>query len=126
VHHAAGEGGAPRVAAQPEQDGHGDVGIRAQRRAGPPGPVEPADAVLGRAHAAQHGQRQSLLAALGQLHGGLGAGPAMAFLTTGAGTSIGAISGTLLIARRRVVGLVVACLLAGAVVLGWTASAVLG
>ena len=60
------------------------------------------------------------------MHGGLGAGPAMAFLTTGAGTSVGAISGTLLIARRRVVGLVVACLMVGAIVLGWIASAVLG
>jgi hypothetical protein len=50
----------------------------------------------------------------------------MAFLTTGAGTSVGAISGMLLIARRRVVGLVVACLLAGAVVLGWIAATVLG
>jgi uncharacterized membrane protein YraQ (UPF0718 family) len=60
------------------------------------------------------------------MHGGLGPGPAMAFLTTGAGTSVGAISGTLLIARRRVVGIVLASLLVGAVVLGWTASIVLG
>jgi uncharacterized membrane protein YraQ (UPF0718 family) len=59
------------------------------------------------------------------MHGGLGAGPAMAFLTTGAGTSVGAISGTLLIARRRVVGIVIASLLVGAVVLGWIASVVL-
>lgn len=50
----------------------------------------------------------------------------MAFLTAGAGTSGGAISGMLLIARRRVVGIVVASLLVGAVVLGWIASAVLG
>lgn len=60
------------------------------------------------------------------MHGGLGAGPAMAFLTTGAGTSIGAITGMLLIARRRVVTLVVASLLVGAVLLGWIASVVLG
>jgi uncharacterized membrane protein YraQ (UPF0718 family) len=41
-----------------------------------------------------------LVASLRQ--GGMGAGPAMAFLITGAGTSIGAISGGLLIARWRV------------------------
>ena len=53
------------------------------------------------------------------LHGGLGTGAAMAFLVTGAGTCVGAISGALLIARRRVVGLVVALLLAGGILLGW-------
>lgn len=35
------------------------------------------------------------------MHGGLGAGPAMAFLVTGAGTSAAAIAGGLLIARWR-------------------------
>jgi len=60
------------------------------------------------------------------MHGGLGSGPAMAFLVSGAGTSVGAITGALLIARRRVVGLVVALLLAGAMVLGWIAMVVLG
>jgi uncharacterized membrane protein YraQ (UPF0718 family) len=59
------------------------------------------------------------------MNGGLGAGPAMAFLVSGAGTSIGAITGLLLIARRRVVGLVVALLLTGAIVLGWVAAATL-
>jgi uncharacterized membrane protein YraQ (UPF0718 family) len=54
--------------------------------------------------------------------GGLGSGPAMAFLIGGAGTSLGAITGALLIARRRVVALVVALVFAGAVVLGWTAA----
>jgi uncharacterized membrane protein YraQ (UPF0718 family) len=54
--------------------------------------------------------------------GGLGPGPAMAFLISGAGTSIGAITGALLIARARVVALVVALLLAGAIVLGWLAA----
>ena len=49
----------------------------------------------------------------------------MAFLVSGAGTSIGAITGALLIARRRVVGLVVGLLLAGAIVLGWTAALIL-
>jgi hypothetical protein len=53
------------------------------------------------------------------IHGGLGPGAAMAFLVTGAGTSVGAISGAFLIARRRGVALVVALLLAGGVVLGW-------
>ncbi len=56
------------------------------------------------------------------MHGGLGVGPATAFLVSGAGTSVGAISGALLIARRRVVGLVVGLLLAGAIVLGWIAA----
>lgn len=60
------------------------------------------------------------------VRGGLGAGPAMAFLLSGAGTSVGAITGALLIARRRVVGLVVALLLLGAMVLGWIAAAALG
>lgn len=55
------------------------------------------------------------------MDGGMGAGPALAFLVTGAGTSIGAISGMLLIARRRVVALVVGSLLVGAVLLGWLA-----
>ena len=60
------------------------------------------------------------------IHGGLGLGPAMAFLVTGAGTSIGAITGAFVIARVRVIALVVALLLAGAVVLGGLAGAVLG
>ncbi|GAA3153086.1 uncharacterized membrane protein YraQ (UPF0718 family) [Kribbella aluminosa] len=55
------------------------------------------------------------------MDGGMGAGPALAFLITGAGTSIGAISGMLLIARRRVVALVVGLLYLGAVTLGWLA-----
>ena len=42
------------------------------------------------------------------MDGGMGSGAAMAFLITGAGTSIGAVSGMLLIARWRVVALVVA------------------
>jgi uncharacterized protein len=58
--------------------------------------------------------------------GGLSAGAAMAFLITGAGTSIPAISGALVIARRRVVGLVVALLFVGAVILGWIAALTLG
>jgi hypothetical protein len=42
----------------------------------------------------------------------------MAFLVAGAGTSVGAISGALLVARRRVVALVIALLYAGGVGLG--------
>ncbi|MGD0018983.1 MAG: permease [Candidatus Limnocylindrales bacterium] len=59
------------------------------------------------------------------MHGGMGPGPAMAFLITGAGTSIGAISGGLLIARWRVIAIVVGTLWVGAIVLGLTAGAVL-
>jgi uncharacterized membrane protein YraQ (UPF0718 family) len=64
-----------------------------------------------------------MLAAL--MDGGMGPGPAMAFLVTGAGTSIGAISGLFVIARLRVVGLVVALLFSGALVLGWVTQLVL-
>ena len=45
----------------------------------------------------------------------------MAFLVTGAGTSVGAITGLLVIARARVVSLVVSLLFGGALVLGWIA-----
>ncbi|HEX9039585.1 MAG TPA: permease [Trebonia sp.] len=60
------------------------------------------------------------------IQGGLGLGPAMAFLVTGAGTSIGAITGAFVIARARVIALVVALLFAGALVLGGLTGAVLG
>jgi uncharacterized membrane protein YraQ (UPF0718 family) len=60
------------------------------------------------------------------VHGGLGLGPAMAFLVTGAGTSIGAITGAFVIARGRIIGLVVALLFAGALVLGALTGAILG
>lgn len=59
------------------------------------------------------------------MEGGMGAGPAMAFLVTGAGTSVGAISGLFVIARARVVGLVVALLFGGALVMGWIAQLLL-
>lgn len=62
----------------------------------------------------------------GLMEGGMGPGPAMAFLVTGAGTSIGAVGGMLVIARRRVVGLTVTILLVGAVVLGAVTQAWLG
>jgi uncharacterized membrane protein YraQ (UPF0718 family) len=57
------------------------------------------------------------------IDGGMGTGPAMAFLVTGAGTSLGAISGGLLIARWRVLTLVVGSLWIGAIVLGLATSA---
>jgi hypothetical protein len=55
------------------------------------------------------------------MDGGMGAGPALAFLVTGAGTSVGAFSGMLVIARWRVVALVVGSLWAGSIVLGYLA-----
>lgn len=60
------------------------------------------------------------------IHGGLGLGPAMAFLITGAGTSVGAITGAFVIARVRVIALVVALLFSGALVFGGITGAVLG
>lgn len=64
-----------------------------------------------------------LVAAL--MDGGMGTGPALAFLVTGAGTSIGAVAGLLVIARRRVVGLVVVILVVAAMLLGWFGTLVL-
>lgn len=59
------------------------------------------------------------------MDGGMGPGPALAFLVTGAGASIGAISGLFVIARKRVVGLVVALLFMGALAMGWFGQLVL-
>lgn len=67
----------------------------------------------------------SLPLVAGLVDGGMGPGAAMAFLVTGAGTSLGAISGMLVIARRRVVALTVGILLVGALGLGAIAQAVL-
>jgi hypothetical protein len=53
------------------------------------------------------------------LDAGMSPGAAMAFLITGAGTSIGAIVGALTIARWRVVALVVAVLWIGAMLAGY-------
>jgi hypothetical protein len=53
------------------------------------------------------------------IHGGMSPGAAIAFLITGAGTSVGSISGMLVIARWRVVALVVATLFVTAVATGW-------
>jgi len=49
---------------------------------------------------------------------GMSPGAALALIITGAGTSVGAISGAFIIARRRVVGLIVGSLWVGAVVAG--------
>ncbi len=57
--------------------------------------------------------------------GGMGPGPTVAFLITGSGTSIGAISGGLLITRWRVIAIVVGTLWAGAIVCGLVAQAIL-
>lgn len=56
------------------------------------------------------------------LHGGMAPGAGIAFLITGAGTSVGAISGMLVIARWRVVALVVGTLVVTAMVTGWLAA----
>jgi len=53
------------------------------------------------------------------VHGGMSPGAAIAFLITGAGTSVASISGMLVIARWRVVALVVATLFVTAVTTGW-------
>ncbi|HQA77268.1 MAG TPA: permease [Propionicimonas sp.] len=55
------------------------------------------------------------------LHGGMAPGAGIAFLITGAGTSIGAISGLLVIARGRVVALVIGTLVFTAIATGWLA-----
>lgn len=56
------------------------------------------------------------------LHGGMAPGAGLAFLITGAGTSVGAISGMLLIARWRIVAVVIGTLLVAAIAMGWLAS----
>jgi uncharacterized membrane protein YraQ (UPF0718 family) len=53
------------------------------------------------------------------LDAGMSPGAAMAFLITGAGTSMGAIGGALTIARWRVIGLVIGTLWVGAVIFGF-------
>ncbi len=63
----------------------------------------------------------SLPMVAGLMDGGMGPGAAMAFIVTGAGTSIGAITGLLVIARTRVVALAVGSLFVGAIVLGYLA-----
>jgi hypothetical protein len=55
----------------------------------------------------------------GMLSSGMSAGAALAFLITGAGTSLGALAGAMTIARWRVIGLVVATLWLGAIACGF-------
>jgi uncharacterized protein len=55
----------------------------------------------------------------GLLDLGMSPGAALAFLITGAGTSVGAVGGALTIARWRIVGLVVGTLWVGAVIAGY-------
>ena len=50
---------------------------------------------------------------------GMSAGAALAFLITGAGTSIGALAGALTIARWRVITIVIGALFTGAIILGF-------
>jgi hypothetical protein len=67
----------------------------------------------------------SLPLVAGLMDGGMGSGPAMAFLVTGAGTSIAALSGALLIARWRVISIVVGSLWLGGILLGLVAGVLL-
>jgi len=53
------------------------------------------------------------------LESGMSQGAALAFLITGAGTSIGAIGGALTIARWKVIGIVLGTLWVGAILLGF-------
>jgi hypothetical protein len=55
----------------------------------------------------------------GLIDGGMSHGAALAFLITGAGTSLGAISGALTIAKWRVIAIVVGTLWVGGIVLGY-------
>lgn len=53
------------------------------------------------------------------LGSGMSQGAALAFMISGAGTSIGAIAGALTIARRRVIALVIGVLWTGAMISGF-------
>jgi uncharacterized membrane protein YraQ (UPF0718 family) len=53
------------------------------------------------------------------LEGGMSQGAALAFLITGAGTSMGALGGMLTIARWRVITIVIASLWAGSILIGF-------
>ena len=60
----------------------------------------------------------SLPLVLGLVEAGMSPGAALAFLVTGAGTSVGAFSGMLTIARWRVVAIVLGTLWVGAILIG--------
>jgi uncharacterized protein len=60
----------------------------------------------------------SLPLVLGLVDAGMSPGAALAFLITGAGTSIGAFTGALTIARWRVIAIVVGTLWVGAILIG--------
>ena len=57
---------------------------------------------------------------------GMSPGAALAFLITGAGTSLGAVAGAMTIARGRIVGLVVGTLWIGAVISGFAYDLLMG
>jgi len=80
----------------------------------------PTAAVLGIPFYVSSDASLPMVAAL--MSGGMGTGAAMAFLVTGAGTSIGALVGAWTIARIRVIALVLASLLVGAITLGYIAT----
>ena len=100
-----------------------DTRGRSQRRAGqPPRRNDDLERAAGRAarHSGlRHLSEGSLPMVAALMSGGLGSGSAMAFLITGAGTSLPAISGALVIARYRVVALVVALLRRRSRAPGW-------
>ncbi len=54
----------------------------------------------------------------GLIDGGMSQGAALAFLITGAGTSVGAVAGMLTIARWRVIALVIGVLWSGSIIIG--------
>jgi len=60
------------------------------------------------------------------LDSGMSQGAALAFLITGAGTSIGAIAGALTIARWRVLAIVIGTLWVGSIVIGFAYSFLIG
>jgi uncharacterized protein len=67
----------------------------------------------------------SLPLARALLDGGMSSGAVLAFLITGAGTSVGAIAGAATIARWRVLALIIATLLIGATAFGYAYNALL-
>ncbi len=60
----------------------------------------------------------SLPLVCGLIDGGMSQGAALAFLITGAGTSVGAVAGMLTSARWRVIALVIGVLWGGSILIG--------